>query len=65
MEYFQSTIHKVIKVASRSMNDEIPSRMGVDDFLEICLSKVEINADRTFSSDIKREFQKFKYENRA
>jgi hypothetical protein len=59
---FNSIIHNIVKVASRSMNDEVPPRTGIDEFLKICLSNRKEPFKINHTMELKREFQKFKYE---
>lgn len=60
---YPDLISKVIWVASRSNNTEVPPRTGLDDFLNTCLrSQKEAKEERDFLPSIQREFQKFKYE---
>jgi hypothetical protein len=62
---FKSILKKVINVASRSMNDNIAPRTGVDEFLQECLSSDEKPEFlKVFPENISRQFQKFKFENR-
>jgi len=63
---FDGLIKNVLKIASRSQNTEISSGYGVDDFLEVILSKNQIS-EGDFKYDISsdaRQFQQFKYESR-
>lgn len=62
---FKTTLKKVIYVASRSMNEEIAPRTGVDEFLQECLSTGERpQLLNVIPENTSRQFQNFKFENR-
>lgn len=62
LKQFSSVIENIIPVASRSVNEEIPSRFGLDTFLNICLSTKSPAPREEFKAEIQRQFQRFKYE---
>lgn len=65
LKKFENTIGQLIKVASRSLNKEVPPRYGVDDFLKLCLSNKVVKPDQPkYTPPLKRQFQFFKYEER-
>jgi hypothetical protein len=57
-------IQNVVKVASRSLNEEVPPRTGLDEFLTICLKKNQPSGNKGYIPVLDREFQKFKYAER-
>jgi hypothetical protein len=63
LERYKGSIERVIQVASRSLNDAVPPRTGVDEFLAACLAGPNLETNFKVSIEIKREFQRFKYEN--
>jgi GTP-binding protein EngB required for normal cell division len=61
VEKFNDSVNKVLAVASRSLSESVPSRLGISEFLEICLSEKDQAFESNFSPSINREFQRFKY----
>lgn len=59
---FPDLIGSVLKIASRSLNNEIAPRTGIDKFLSICMSNLKYKFNSNQSFEIEREFQKFKYD---
>lgn len=58
---FGKLIQSVLKVASRSINDEVPARTGIDIFLHHCVQDVIPSESQIKLPVLDREFQKFKY----
>lgn len=63
---YSAIIRKLIKVASRSKNVNVPAGFGIDDFLKLSLERkmnsVNLKSEFLSKPDLDlREFQKFKY----
>ena len=61
LQRYPDLIKKVIRIASRSLNDDVPPRTGVDEFLEACFFESPIPAEVPETPITERQFQKFKY----
>lgn len=61
LKKFPSVITSTLKIASRSLNEHVPPRTGIDDFLKICLANPVQRAESLYQPDITREFQRFKF----
>lgn len=59
-------LKKVINVASRSLNEQVAPRTGIDEFLHECMSSGErLQLLKVVPENISRQFQNFKFENRV
>lgn len=61
MEKFAANLAKVIKVASRSLNDDVPSRSGIDEFLIECLKRPSAEIIEPIP-DLVRQYQMVKFQ---
>ncbi|HWK06225.1 MAG TPA: hypothetical protein VNS58_21440 [Puia sp.] len=61
---FNGLVKSVLRLASRSINDEVPPRTGIGEFLNICLKEPVPSKAEAPIPALDREYQKFKYDRR-
>lgn len=59
---YNNILGQIIQIASRSMSKEVPSRTGIEQFIDICMEKASMRKiEEDCPITIQRQFQKFKF----